>query len=91
MLKLKHTADMVGGAISSSMNWWTAFFRFVQNPLSATSLSQDKRGASCISISGQSVSLKMPREEMTIHGPDDAMQSTAPNLPFGFLPRARQA
>lgn len=57
MLKLKHTADMVGGAISSSMNWWTASFRFVQNPLSATSLSQDKRGASCISISCKSVCL----------------------------------
>jgi len=70
MLKLKHTADMVGGAISSSMNWWTASFRFVQNPLSATSLSQDKRGASCITISCKSVCLKTPREETTMA--DDA-------------------
>jgi hypothetical protein len=54
----KHTADMVRGAISSSMNWWIASFSFVQNPLSATSLSQDKGGASY--SSGESVSPNIP-------------------------------
>jgi hypothetical protein len=45
----ERTAEIVGGAINSSMNWWIVSFTFVQNPLPATSLWRESRGTSCVS------------------------------------------